>query len=88
MELRPGRRLLVVLALAAVMTTASLHRVCDALFDCGCTWLFTGAAAHCNMHAPRPPHCPACTRWLPGAGLAFGLFGAWAGLLHTVARRR
>jgi hypothetical protein len=78
----------VLLVLAAVLSTATLHRVCDAIFACGCTWLFTGAAAHCNIHAPQPPHCPACTRLVPGALLAFSLFGAWTGLLHLVARRR
>jgi hypothetical protein len=87
-RLRRYRRPLVVLALAAGLTALSLHKVCDALFDCGCTWIFTGADTHCNTHAPRPPHCPACTRIVPGATLAFGLLGVWAGLAHLAVPRR
>ena len=77
-----------VLALAGALSAATLHRVCDAIYGCGCTWVFAGAAAHCNIHAPQPPHCPACTRLLPGTALAGSLYLAWFSLVYVVAARR
>ncbi len=43
---------------------------CDLLFDCGCRALWAGAASHCNIHNPGPPHCPWC--------LQEGSFGWWS----------
>lgn len=85
---RRGRRRLLVLGLAAALTAITTHRVCDLIYACGCTWAFAGGTAHCNIHAPQPPHCPACSHRGTGALLAFGVFSAWAGVLHVVARRR
>ena len=33
---------------------------CGMAFGCGCTWLWDGAAAHCDIHRPGPPDCPWC----------------------------
>ena len=33
---------------------------CGMAFGCGCTWLWEGAAAHCNVFQPGPPDCPWC----------------------------
>ncbi len=33
---------------------------CGALFGCGCTWLWDGAASHCDIYHPGPPDCPWC----------------------------
>lgn len=81
------RRLLLTLALAAVLTAGTTHRICDLVFDCGCTWGIVGAARHCNIHAPRPPHCPACADMGTGALLTFSVFFGWTGLLRLVLRR-
>ncbi|MGH9887326.1 MAG: hypothetical protein ACREBE_17490 [bacterium] len=84
----PGRRLIVVVVLAGCLTAATAHRVCDLVFDCGCTWGFAGAAAHCNIHAPQPPHCPACHASWPAAALGLALLGVWAGVLRAVVPGR
>lgn len=78
--MRRSRRLALVAVAAAALTALTTLRICDVIFDCGCTWPFLGGAAHCNMHAPRPPHCPACRDRATGALLVLGLFSAWAGL--------
>jgi hypothetical protein len=80
------RRLFLGLVLAALLTAGTTHGICDLVFDCGCTWGFVGAARHCNIHAPRPPHCPACRDKGTGALLAFTVFSVWAGLLRLVLR--
>ncbi|MEW5979409.1 MAG: hypothetical protein AB1898_26740 [Acidobacteriota bacterium] len=50
--------------------------LCDWLFDCGCTWLWSGAGDHCNIHHPAPPHCPWCSYGNTGFVLSFlGLLG-------------
>ena len=82
----PRRRLVLVLALAGALTAATAHRVCDLVFGCGCTWIVSGATAHCNIHAPHPPHCPACRGLAPASLLGVGVFAAWAGLLEAVTR--
>jgi len=85
---RSPRRLILLVALAAALTVATAHRVCALVFACGCTWVATGGATHCNIHHPQPPHCPACRASWPAAALGVGLFGAWSGLLHTAWRAR
>lgn len=47
--------------------------LCDLLFDCGCRALWAGAAAHCNIHAVSPPHCPWCVRSSLYGWLSLGL---------------
>ena len=59
-------RRLVILALALAATALTLLPICNALFDCGCTWPLWGGADHCNIHHPAPPDCPLC------AGVAAG----------------
>lgn len=33
--------------------------LCQLVFRCGCTYLWAGAAAHCNVHH-GPKRCPVC----------------------------
>ena len=33
---------------------------CGMAFGCGCTWIWDGAAAHCNVFRPGHPDCPWC----------------------------
>jgi hypothetical protein len=59
------------------------HPFCNLMFHCGCSAL--ALTAHCNIHAPAPPHCPWCAQplWfalaallaLAGGGVAIAL--AW-----------
>jgi hypothetical protein len=85
-------RRLAVLAIALVATAFTLLPVCNAVFDCGCTWPMWGGADHCNIHNPAPPHCPLCTNWALGALGAATLFVTYAGALGValalVAPRR
>ena len=85
-------RRLAVLAIALAATAFTLLPVCNAVFDCGCTWPMWGAADHCNIHNPAPPHCPLCTNWALGALGAATLFVTYAGALGValamVAPRR
>lgn len=70
--------------LALFGSAALFLPLCDLLFDCGCTWAFLGGAAHCNVHAPHPPHCPLCAG--PYVyGLAFGL-AVWGALFWPLDR--
>jgi hypothetical protein len=79
-------RRLVICGLALAATAVTLLPVCNAVFDCGCTWPLLGAADHCNIHHPSPPHCPLCRNWGYGALGAGLLFAAWASSLALVAR--
>ena len=85
-------RRLAILAVALTATAFTLLPICNALFDCGCTWPMWGAADHCNVHQPGPPDCPLCTNWAAGALAAGTLFVTYAGglsvLLALVAPRR
>lgn len=41
---------------------------CDLVYQCGCTFLWTGASAQCNIHQAQPPHCPWCTNTTAAGG--------------------
>ncbi|HUG54861.1 MAG TPA: hypothetical protein VMR21_14725 [Vicinamibacteria bacterium] len=71
---------------AAVAVALTAHPVCDLLFRCGCTWVWAGAAAHCNIHNPHPPYCPVCTDTRAGALFAAGLFATWCALVAVAMR--
>lgn len=66
------------LVLAGVVTAVTGHVLCDLVFDCGCTWFFLGADAHCNVHTPAPPNCPPCAQPLLGLVLSLVPFTAFA----------
>jgi hypothetical protein len=43
---------------------------CNVLFDCGCTWFWSGGSAGCNAFNPKAKlHCPWCEHPLLGRGL-------------------
>ena len=65
------------LAVAALLSAVTGHRICDLVFDCGCTWVFAGADAACDVHQAGPPDCPPCSNLAIGAASALGLFAAW-----------
>ncbi len=45
--------------IAVVITCVLFINFCNLVFRCGCTWLWAGAADHCNIHT-GPKHCPWC----------------------------
>ena len=48
-----------VFAVAAAVTCVFFINFCNLVYQCGCTWLWAGAADHCNIHS-GPKHCPWC----------------------------
>lgn len=46
-------------ALAAI-TYVFYINLCQLVFQCGCGWLWTTAATHCNIHQKGVKHCPVC----------------------------
>jgi len=75
-------------AVAIVSASVLMPPVCHLLFKCGCSWLWTTAAAHCNVHNATPPHCPWCSHgalgyYLPYAGFIVGQFLAGALILRA-----
>jgi len=84
-------RWLVVATVWAVSMSLA-YNLCDLLFRCGCTWAWSGAAEHCNVHSAAGPRCPWCTHRagaflaavVPMLGveaaviLAPGRYGMWA----------
>ena len=78
LSLSPKRVLLLAVS-AVVSASVFMPPVCNLLFKCGCSWLWTTAAAHCNIHNAEPPHCPWCSHgalgyYLPYAGFIVGQF--------------
>jgi hypothetical protein len=73
------QRVFVLMAVAAAMTVIFITPLCGMLFKCGCVWIWSGAAAHCNIYHSEPPFCPWCSHGsagftLPAAGLFLGTF--------------
>ena len=62
-----------------VSASVLMPPVCNLVFKCGCSWLWTTAAAHCNIHNAAPPHCPWCSHgalgyYVPYVGFIVGQF--------------
>jgi hypothetical protein len=49
-----------IFAVCAVVTSVFFINLCSVIYACGCTSLWAGAAAHCNVHAASGKHCPWC----------------------------
>ena len=45
--------------IAVTFTSVFFINYCDLVFQCGCTFLWSGADAHCNVHH-GPKRCPFC----------------------------
>ena len=77
-------RILLVLATIAV-TSVTGYPLCNAVFQCGCTWPLLGGDAHCNIHHAGPPDCPVCA--YPGVAAAFSavLLAGWGSVAFGVA---
>lgn len=66
-------------AIVAALTVVGAHPFCNLMFHCGCSAL--ALTAHCNIHAPAPPHCPWCAQplWFALAA-ALALVGGGAAI--------
>ena len=66
----------------SVIVSILVTPLCGFLFDCGCTWLWSGLDSKCNFHQHNAVHkCPWCalsiTGWLSvGLSIASGAFVA------------
>src|SRR6185503_11574595 len=88
---RNSKRFLLLAAVAAYSASVLMPPVCNLLFKCGCSWLWTTAAAHCNIHNSALPHCPWCSHgavgyYLPYVGFIVGQFVAGAFVFWLTGR--
>jgi len=60
-------------AISFTVTCLFFINVCNWLFDCGCHSLWAGADAMCNVHLAHVPHCPICSRGIPGYAAVMGM---------------
>ena len=72
-------------AIVAALAIVGAYPFCNFVFHCGCGAM--AMAAHCNIHAPAPPHCPWCVqpRWFTFAG-ALALVGGGVAIALTWRR--
>ena len=56
---------------AAGLMSALFINFCDLVFGCGCGFLWTTGAAHCNIHNEHDRHCPWCAHGNTGYALAY-----------------
>ena len=66
------RRQALSLSLAAAVAGILFIDMCGLIFGCGCTSLWAGGAALCNVYHATGPHCPWCAH--PGWGGAVAFF--------------
>jgi len=65
-----------------LISLAILTPYCGFLFDCGCTWPWSGLESHCNIHDPLAEHqCPWCASLV--AGIISSAAAVLAGLYAT-----
>ena len=74
-----NKSFLILLTTAIVTASVFMPPVCNLLFKCGCSYLWTTAAQHCNVHHSLPPHCPWCSHgnvgyYVPFFGFILGQF--------------
>jgi hypothetical protein len=70
------------LAVAIGVTGIFFVDVCNAVFACGCTSVWRGAAAACNIHHLTGPHCPWCAHpYTAGATAFLGAAAAQAAMV-------
>lgn len=68
-------------ALAAVCAGVLFVDMCGVIFDCGCTSLWAGGSASCNVHNASGPHCPWCVHPTAIATAVGGVLLAQAALI-------
>jgi hypothetical protein len=58
-------KLWVVILITIAVTAVFLLPFCGVMYQCGCTFLWSGAADQCNIHEAAGPHCPWCVKRNP-----------------------
>ena len=86
-EGRTWARRLTLAAITLALVALTAHPICNVITGCGCSTLFTGATATCDIHVPGPPDCPVCTNMLIGAAFTAALVAVWGAVVAFAARR-
>jgi hypothetical protein len=86
-ERGPWRRRAALAAITVALASLTYHPICSAVFDCGCSWFFAGAAETCDIHVPGPPDCPVCTQVAAGAAFTAVMLAGWGAVVAFAARR-
>jgi hypothetical protein len=77
-------------ASAAGFTGVFFINWCHMVYQCGCTFMWAGGAAHCNIQQAGPPDCPWCARMDLASIAFFSVLGAqalvsfWPGRLRAI----
>ena len=74
-------------AITVALVVITAHPICNLITGCGCSTLFGGATATCDIHVPGPPDCPVCTNVAVGAAFSAALLAGWGALVGLAARR-
>ena len=69
-------------ALAAACAGVLFIDMCGVIFDCGCTSLWAGGSALCNVHNATRPRCPWCVHPTATATALGGVLLAQAALIY------
>lgn len=80
-----SRGQLAIFVVAAAVSAAFIINLCATIYQCGCTFAWSGANAHCNIHTPGAKHCPWCS--IGNAGF-FAVLGVIVGSQAWISFRR
>ncbi|MCG8607325.1 hypothetical protein MJD09_20375 [bacterium] len=85
----PSLRFQLVLLTSIIFSGVMLLPLCDAIYKCGCTFPWSGAADYCNVRKAGVPHCPWCERRHPVLmALPFlAIFAGQSFAIHLVRKR-
>lgn len=81
----PRRATLAAITIALTVLTA--HPICNLVTGCGCSSVFGGATATCDIHVPGPPDCPVCTQVPAGAAFSAVMLAGWGAAVAFAAGR-
>ena len=77
----PGLQKTSIFLSAAAITSVFFINFCATVFHCGCSGLWSGADAHCNIHTPGIRHCPWCAGSLTASIIPYaGILAAQAAI--------
>ena len=71
-----SRGQLTIFIIAAVISTTFIINLCATIYQCGCTFVWSGSNAHCNIHTPGAKHCPWCVIGNAGFAVVLGVIVA------------
>lgn len=74
-------------AITIALVALTAHPVCNLVTGCGCSSIFGGLTATCDIHVPGPPDCPVCTNVWAGAAFSAALVAGWGAAVAFAARR-